>query len=127
MTQITADMVRQLRDKAGSSMAEAKAALQLASGDLAQAEALLRTNLPGAHRAMQAAEGDVGAQQRELDQLRQSVAWMREYEKSLNERAKVEQELFDCANGKAPLPSKEQCRQWALRLGVPSEWGRGRK
>lgn len=48
--------------------------------------------------------------------------WMRAYEKSLNERAKVEQELIDCANGKRTLPGKEQCREWAMRLGVPAEW-----
>lgn len=48
--------------------------------------------------------------------------WMRAYEKSLNERAKVEQELIDCANGKRPLQTDEQCREWARRLGVPAEW-----
>lgn len=48
--------------------------------------------------------------------------WQRAYELSLNERARVEQELLDAANGKAPLPGREQCRQWAVRLGVPQEW-----
>lgn len=51
--------------------------------------------------------------------------WMRAYEKSLNDRAKVEQELIDCANGKRPLPADEQCREWARRLGVPAEWRNG--
>lgn len=48
--------------------------------------------------------------------------WVRHYEKSLNERVKVEQELFDCASGKRVMPTREQCRQWAMRLGVPPEW-----
>lgn len=55
----------------------------------------------------------------------QKVEWMRAYEKSLNERAKVEQELIDCANGKRPLPAEGQCREWARRLGVPAEWRQG--
>lgn len=48
--------------------------------------------------------------------------WQRAYERSLNERARVEQELLDVANGKARLPDREQCRKWAVRLGVPQEW-----
>jgi hypothetical protein len=42
--------------------------------------------------------------------------WVAEF---LNRRAKIEQELFDCAVGKAPLPDKEKCKEWALRLGKP--------
>jgi hypothetical protein len=40
----------------------------------------------------------------------------------LNRRAKVEQELWDAANGKAPLPDQEKCRDLAVRLGVPDEF-----
>jgi hypothetical protein len=40
----------------------------------------------------------------------------------LNRRAKVEQELWNVVNGKAPLPDQEKCRDWALRLGVPDEF-----
>lgn len=40
----------------------------------------------------------------------------------LNRRVSVEQELFDCAAGKRPLPTAEQCREMALRLGVPDEY-----
>ncbi len=47
---------------------------------------------------------------------------MRSYELSLNARAKVEQELIDCANGKRALPDAQQCRDWAQRLGVPTWW-----
>lgn len=47
---------------------------------------------------------------------------MRDYEKSLNRRAEVEEALWAAARGKTPLPDAEQCRQWALRLGVPDEW-----
>lgn len=48
--------------------------------------------------------------------------WLRDYEKSLNRRAQVEQELFDVANGKRPLPDRDKCRELALRLGVPDDW-----
>jgi hypothetical protein len=35
----------------------------------------------------------------------------------------VEQILFDMANGKLALPSKQDCRVLALRLGTPKkEW-----
>lgn len=40
----------------------------------------------------------------------------------LNRRVVVEQELFDCASGKRPLPTAEQCREMALRLDVPDEY-----
>jgi len=39
----------------------------------------------------------------------------------LNRRAEVEQQLFDVANGKRTLPTAVECREWALRLGVPSD------
>lgn len=58
----------------------------------------------------------------QLATANQSLEWMREYEKSLNVRANVEQELFNVANGSAPLPDAEQCREWAMKLGVPNEW-----
>lgn len=48
--------------------------------------------------------------------------WMRAYEISLNRRAEVEQELWDCSHGKRPLPDAGKCRELALRLGVPDEW-----
>lgn len=39
----------------------------------------------------------------------------------LNRRAEVENALLKAASGKAPLPTQEQCREWALRLGVPEK------
>lgn len=42
----------------------------------------------------------------------------------LNRRAAVEQELWNAANGKAPMPDREKLRDWALRLGVPDEFRR---
>ena len=48
--------------------------------------------------------------------------WQHDYEQSLNRRVQVEQELFDVANGKRPLPDREKCRELGLRLGVPEEW-----
>jgi hypothetical protein len=53
------------------------------------------------------------------------IEFMREtiemYGRSLNERVKVEQELWDIARGKSPLPTAEQCAEWARRLGIPAE------
>ena len=46
--------------------------------------------------------------------------WMRAASASLNRRAEVEQELFDCTNGSRPLPDAAQCRAWAHRLGNPA-------
>ena len=49
------------------------------------------------------------------------LEWMREYELSLNKRVKVETFLWDCANGLRDLPTKEECKDWAIILGVPSK------
>lgn len=40
---------------------------------------------------------------------------------ALNRRAEVEQLMFDAARGKRPMPTAEELRAWALRLGVPGE------
>jgi hypothetical protein len=37
-------------------------------------------------------------------------------------RVKVEQALFDAANGKSALPDAQKCRALALQLGVPDEF-----
>ena len=47
--------------------------------------------------------------------------WMREYERGLNRRAEVEQELLEVARGVRGLPDSEQCRKWAQKLGTPNE------
>lgn len=44
----------------------------------------------------------------------------RNYANYLNVRVKVEQELWNCYRDKSPLPDKEKCREWAIRLGVRS-------
>lgn len=44
-----------------------------------------------------------------------------QWARSLNRRAEVEQELLDAARGKRPLPSHEELRSWAVKLGVPEE------
>ena len=54
--------------------------------------------------------------------LRRFKYWLlgfKNYPKELNRRANVEQELWNCYHGKSPLPDKNQCKDWALRLGVP--------
>lgn len=48
--------------------------------------------------------------------------WLLAYERSLNRRAEVEQELFDASRGKRPMPSPAQLHKWATKLGVPDEW-----
>lgn len=37
----------------------------------------------------------------------------------LNRRVEVEQVLFNMAAGKRPLPTQEECRQLAIKLGTP--------
>lgn len=48
--------------------------------------------------------------------------WAKDYERSLNERAAVEQELWLVARGAGQLPTRKQCQEWAQRLGVPKGW-----
>jgi hypothetical protein len=38
---------------------------------------------------------------------------------SLNRRATVEQWMFDAARGKRPMPTAEELRAWAIKLGTP--------
>jgi len=40
----------------------------------------------------------------------------------LNRRAAVEQEMFNCINGKRMMPDKDVLKDWALRLGIPDEY-----
>jgi hypothetical protein len=42
----------------------------------------------------------------------------------LNRRATVEQYLWDVANGRREAPTPEEARAWAIKLGVPSGFGR---
>lgn len=58
------------------------------------------------------AAAQVAIMQERIDALR----------KALNRRAEVEQYLWDCVHGKKPLPDQEQCRQMALKLGVPDDY-----
>ena len=44
--------------------------------------------------------------------------------KEMFRRVKVENELWACAFGKREMPSREECRDWALLLGVPEEFKR---
>lgn len=43
------------------------------------------------------------------------------YAKALGSRVKVENELWQISIGAAPLPTKEKCREWAQRLGIPED------
>ena len=73
-------------------------------------------------RAMTKLQETCRALGRRLERFVGRWMWLREYEISLNRRAEVEQELFDAARGKRPLPDAEQCRKLAVRLGVPDKW-----
>jgi len=42
-----------------------------------------------------------------------------DYAEELNRRVEVEAELLAVAKSKSPLPTREQCLKWALRLGCP--------
>ena len=53
------------------------------------------------------------------------LAWMSEYEKSLNRRSVVEGYLFRVASGSEPLPDRDKCRELAIKLGVPESWTNG--
>jgi hypothetical protein len=48
--------------------------------------------------------------------------WIHGYERSLAERAKVEDELLRAARGADPMPDAAKLREWSQRLGVPAEW-----
>lgn len=53
-----------------------------------------------------------------LRQLRARYRIIRDHGHYLNQRARVEQHLHDCAAGKRPLPNARECRKLALRLGI---------
>lgn len=43
------------------------------------------------------------------------------WDESLNRRATVEQWMFDAARGKRPMPTPEELREWAMKLGTRDE------
>jgi hypothetical protein len=47
-------------------------------------------------------------------------AALKDHASRLNRCAAIEQELIDIANGKRDLPTREECRELALRLGDPT-------
>jgi hypothetical protein len=47
---------------------------------------------------------------------------MKQYEKSLNDRAEVEQILLDVSRGVRHMLTPKECRMLAMKLGVPKEW-----
>lgn len=46
------------------------------------------------------------------------LAWV---DKELFRRVRVENQLWLVVQGKRPPPTVEECREWALTLGVPDE------
>lgn len=57
-----------------------------------------------------------------LRRLRYRIAKFRSFGAEINRRAAVEAELFDMASGKKPLPTADDCRRLAIKLGVPDEY-----
>jgi hypothetical protein len=55
-----------------------------------------------------------------LGRLRMRWYLIRHHGDSLNRRVEVEDKLLKMAAGKLPLPTRDQCRKMALRLGVPT-------
>lgn len=50
--------------------------------------------------------------------LRYTFITLRYGSEDLNRRATVEQMLFDVASGKRPVPTRQECRQLAMYLGI---------
>lgn len=47
--------------------------------------------------------------------------WRAYYSKSLSRRVEIENEMFRAVAGDRPMPTRQELREWALRLGVPDE------
>jgi hypothetical protein len=59
-----------------------------------------------------------------LQRLNARWRMLRRHNAELNRRVEIENVLAMMAQGKRPLPTREQCRIMALRLGTPKElWG----
>lgn len=60
-----------------------------------------------------------------IRKIRQFIARIRifhNYAKDLNKRAEVESVLWSVAAGKREALTKDECRQLALKLGVPDSY-----
>lgn len=53
---------------------------------------------------------------------RMEARWrlIRNHGDELNRRVEVEQVLFNMAAGKRPLPTQDECRALAIKLGTPT-------
>lgn len=56
-----------------------------------------------------------------LKQLKARWWLLRNHGKSLQKRVAVERYLYNCVEGKNPLPDKDKCRELANKLGMPPE------
>ena len=50
---------------------------------------------------------------------KQDISTLKWVDGFLNRRVEVERELWLVFYGKRPVPTREECREWALKLGVP--------
>ena len=55
------------------------------------------------------------------DEDAKKLEWIREYELTLNRRVKVETQLWDIYNNLRDLPTREECHEWALLLGISND------
>lgn len=56
-----------------------------------------------------------------IRKLKHRWSFLRNYNRELNRRVEIENELIDIANGKRPIPSRDDCQVMALKLGTPKE------
>tara|TARA_R110000868_G_scaffold49026_2_gene158415 strand:- start:923 stop:1216 length:294 start_codon:yes stop_codon:yes gene_type:complete len=59
-----------------------------------------------------------------IEELEQACAHATELDAILADRFRrscpIEEKLLAAGMGKAPLPTKEECLQWAVKLGIPA-------
>lgn len=59
---------------------------------------------------------------RKLTRWRFVLLTFHDYAARLNRAVQVEATLLDCANGKRPPLTPDECQQLAVKLGVPEEF-----
>lgn len=59
----------------------------------------------------------------DITALKERIEWL---EKLLNQRfsrsSNIEEQLMAIGIGKRDLPTRDECREWAIKLGVPDEF-----
>ncbi len=79
------------------------------------AEILAEMDAPQMAAAIVRLEAEVAALNDQLTSRGEPRWWA----EALNRRATVEQLMFDAARGKTAMPTPDELRRWAIRLGTP--------